>query len=118
MTQDQLPLEAAGHVGNGEVAKLRGMTAASEHAGPEWNDRCDFVIWLKAATGEKFTSEDVRELAGDPPSPGAMGARFAAAASARIIKQVGWRTATRPQLHGHVLRQWRGIPAVERGSEG
>ncbi len=113
MSQGQFPLSSQ----DGQELRERGMAAAQARAGPEWGDRCEFVIRLKAASGERFTSEDIRDVVGDPPSSGAMGALINAAARAFIIRQVDWAVPRRPQLHGHLIRVWQGIPEVERGGE-
>lgn len=99
----------------GEVGKLLGMARADEAADPEWRARVDQAIGALATArdehGEplRFTAEDVRAIAGDPPGhPNAMGARFNAAARRGQIRKVAYRLATRPSLHCHPISVWVG----------
>lgn len=99
----------------GEVHKALGMARADDVADHAWKDRVDNAIATLASTrdehGEllRFTAEDVRDLAGDPPDhPNAHGARFSAAARRGLIRKVGYRLASRASLHRHPLALWQG----------
>lgn len=106
----------------GEVRKALGMAQADQAADSEWKARVDQAIARFAKTrderGElvRFTAEDVREIAGDPPDhPNAHGARFSAAARRGEIRKVAYKLATRASLHRHPLAVWQG---VSRSSDG
>lgn len=56
-----------------------------------------------------FTSEDVREIAGDPPHhANALPAMMNALSRKKMIKQVGWTKAKRPNQHSADIRVWVG----------
>jgi hypothetical protein len=94
----------------GAARKQAGMARADEHADAEWKARVDEAIEDLAATGERFTAEDVRAIAGDPPDhPNAMGARFNAAARRRLIRKVGYQLSNRASLHRHPIAVWEGV---------
>lgn len=82
------------------------MADAAER--PDWKHRADEAISTLAATGREFTAEDVRQLAGDPLHPNAMGARFLTAARSGVIECVGFTTGTRVPSHARILRRYRG----------
>ncbi len=93
----------------GDAYKQLGMLRADVAASTSWKQDVDAAIVELAATGEPFTAEEVRELAGDPPDhPNAMGARFNAAARAGLIVRVGYRLARRASLHRHPIALWVG----------
>jgi hypothetical protein len=95
----------------GTSRRDRGMAMADRAADAQWKARVDAAIDHLAACTEPFTAEDVRLIAGDPPShPNAMGARFSAAAQRGVIRSVGFRAAERVSLHRHPIREWVGIP--------
>lgn len=104
-------------VSKGEARKQRGMTVVDAVADEAWKTRADSAIATLAAKGEPFTSEDVRELAGDPPGhPNAMGPRFYRASVRKLIVQVGTRKARRASLHSHPLGLWIGTGSAEVAS--
>lgn len=91
----------------GEQYKRIGGEAALEAAG-DWEAESALAIGYLASKGEPFCSEDVRELAGNPPSPGAMGGAFQRAAKAGLIRKQDWTKATRRIAHATDLRTWVG----------
>ena len=94
---------------DGELRKERGMAQADGAADPTWRTRLDLAIEYLAGIGDPFTAEDARGLAGDPPDhANAMGSRFSSAAKRGLIRSIGFRKATRPSLHTHVIREWVG----------
>lgn len=76
-----------------------------------WRHLIDRAIDELATKGTSFTAEDVREVAGEPPGTSAntLGPAINAASRARIIEQVGYELATRPEAHSRVLRVWKGV---------
>lgn len=106
MTVEQLDLLSA-------VALRDAGTALVDANEPtEWKAEADKAIALLArrtfASGGTFTAEDVREIAGDPERPNAMGARWLAAVRAGLVEQVGMTRSTRPESHRCRLFQYRG----------
>jgi hypothetical protein len=75
---------------------------------PDWREAAAEAIAELARSGEIFDAEDVRLLAGDPPSPNALGGAFLAARQSGLIEATGFRQAKRIQRHGSWLRTWRG----------
>jgi len=85
--------------------------AQVERNTPEWwKAEAARAIATLAAAGRDFTAEDVRAVAGDPPShPNAMGAAFLRAASEGAIIKVGYRSPVRKSSHASVIAVWRGV---------
>lgn len=113
---EQLSLEDG--LAEGRRRRDRGMRDAEAATWTGW--RLVAERWLRhlAATGDPFTAEDLRELAGDPlgSSDNSMGALIAAAARRGEIVPVGFVQATRPEAHARVIRQWKGNgPSAELG---
>jgi hypothetical protein len=93
---------------NGTTLRDRGVEMVSRNTDPKWVEDCDITIRCMALSGEEFSAEDVRSMAGDPPTPNAMGARFLQASRQGIIRRVGYRQATRPDAHARVLAVYIG----------
>lgn len=95
-----------------ERLRDEGMAAADRAAPVEWRQAVDDTISRLAALGEPFTSDDVSEFTGDCPngSQGAMGARFSAAVTRKLIRAVGKRPSKRPTVHNHKVTEWVGTP--------
>jgi hypothetical protein len=94
---------------SGAQLALEGMTLADGAASEEWKDRWDRAIAALARTGEEFTADDVRRIAGPPlDHPNAAGARFHAAARRGLIERTGYRKSARQILHAHPIAVWRG----------
>lgn len=105
----------------GEVAKQLGMATADAHADPDWRAAVDAAIEQLASeldadgAPRRFTAEDVRAIAGDPPDhANAMGARFNAAARRGLIRRVDYRKAERASLHRHPIAVWVGVAGTRR----
>lgn len=98
----------------GEREKEVGMRAAEFASTPSgWVEAFDHKLAEYAEAtryGGWFTSEDVTEKVGQPPSPGAVGARMNAAARRGLIVHVGHAKASRANQHATEIRTWRGAP--------
>jgi hypothetical protein len=114
------PMPIPGQVDLGELAKERGMARADFAVSVEWKDRADDAIAELAARVDEygepvpFTAEDVREIAGDPDRPNAMGGRISSAANPTkdrpaLIRPSGrLLRANRPEAHRHANPLWVG----------
>jgi hypothetical protein len=61
---------------------------------------------IKAQTGP-FCSDHIRDYAGDPPRPNALGALFNQAAKAGLCEWRGELTQSeRPEAHGRLIKLW------------
>lgn len=98
----------------GEALRDQGMARVLMFTPDEWKARAFEAIVELAKTGEPFTSEQLREIVGDPPKPNAMGSIFNAAAMKKIIVHCGWRKASRPGMHATDLREWIGRIRTEQ----
>jgi hypothetical protein len=74
----------------------------------EWVEAARRAIEELATGGMEFDADDVRRLAGEPPTPAVIGAVFREAHKRGLIRVSGYRTATRMQRHGSIVRIWRG----------
>jgi hypothetical protein len=74
-----------------------------------WKSKADAAIRFLADTGQTFTADDVRRIAGDPRHPNAMGGRLLAASKSRLIEAVGVNQSTRPEGHARRMTVWRAI---------
>jgi hypothetical protein len=93
----------------GEQLGLDAMLAADEAASADWKAAWDAAIAQLASRPGGFTTDDVRAIAGAPSDhPNAAGARIRAAANSGLIRKVGYRASTRPELHAHPLAVWSG----------
>ncbi len=87
----------------------------------EHNSNADYraklisAIEQLAATGGVFTADQVRAIAGDPPtdtSPNVAGAVINHAAKAGLIEMAGFTKSARIIGHGNTVRLWRGRNAA------
>lgn len=78
---------------------------------PVWTERAKGVLERLAAAGVSFTADDVREAAGEPPSPGALGAVFLLAARRGRIRRIGLSRSRRLSRKGSMLSRWVGADA-------
>lgn len=97
-----------------EAAKQRGMERAEHAATHAWKHAWDVAIESLAASGRRFTADDVREIAGDPTDhPNAAGSRFLRASKRGLIRKVAYRPSDRESLHGHNVAVWIGADVKE-----
>ena len=91
------------------AAREQGQRAALGVEPHDWRAAAAKAIEMLAATGETFTADAVRRLAGDPPSAaGGLGAALGAAARAGVIEPYGYRRSRRSRRRGGVVTVWRG----------
>lgn len=93
---------------NGTELRDLGVAAVDRNTDSTWKLNADDTIRAMSLSGYEFTAEDIREFAGDPPTPNAMGARFLAASRSGLIKKIGYRNARRPDAHARALAVYRG----------
>jgi hypothetical protein len=77
-------------------------------AAADWADVAMTVLEHMAAAGVEFDADELRLRAGEPPSPGAIGAVFRLAARRGIIRRVDVRRSTRVRRRGGFISVWRG----------
>jgi hypothetical protein len=75
--------------------------------GTRWVADARYAVASFCSVGVPFTAEDVRRVAGNPPSPNAIGALFNAIAEEGWIVFMGYEKATRPEAHGRMIRVWK-----------
>lgn len=86
-------------------ADARDAALASITASDEDRDRIDAAIRRAASTRQPFSANSIRsELAG--VNPPLIGARFRAAATAGVIRRIGYVTSTDPGTHAHPVAEW------------
>lgn len=98
---------------NADAVKDRGAQTALEGAGAEWRVAARKAIEELARAPFPFTAEDVRRLAGDPPSDNAMGGALLRARKDGRIRMVGFAAARRLRRHGGTVRTWVGVEWTE-----
>jgi hypothetical protein len=108
-----LPVARDDETTEAKLSRDVGAALADEAETTAWRVAVDAAIAQLAERAGTFTAEDVRQIAGDPPShPNAMGARFMAASRRGLIRRVGFREAQRVTLHGHPIALWVGAAHV------
>jgi hypothetical protein len=117
-----VPRDHRGHAVGDRAALARelrdvGIRRAAEHAEskvPTWNERA-FGYLLEFAAGkrqgDRFQSEDVRQLAEGkgfpvPPDKRAWGAIMLRGARAGIMTKIGWAPASDPKVHCNPVSLW------------
>ncbi len=105
MLSEQLALDL-----DARARRDRGLRLVRLAEGPicPWTAQANRAIAELARRGTPFTAEDLRELIGDPPRPGLLGAAFHAAARAELIECIGYQPSERPERRAGVVRVWRG----------
>lgn len=93
---------------SGAVRRDLGMSRVEAATDDAWQDQADAAIASLARTGRRFTAEDVRDLAGEPPRINSLGPRFMAAVRQGSIKQVDFTRAKRPSAHARALAVYTG----------
>ena len=86
-----------------------GMQIVEDAADVEVRAAIDRAIARLAATGEPFTSDDVRAVDEGFGSPNLLGARINRAARHGEIVRVGFVRTARPEAHGRHVSQWQGV---------
>lgn len=94
----------------GDALKNQGMARVDQAEDEDWKERADEAILELARKPSPFTAEDVREIAGDPSRPNAMGARLSANARRGLIRHYGFVHARRPERHSSLVILWMGMP--------
>lgn len=93
----------------GRVRADVGADLARHAVHTSWRLAADGAIADLAASGRRFTAEDVRERVGVMTGrESALSAAFRVAARRGEIVLVGFVEATRPEAHGRALRVWVG----------
>jgi hypothetical protein len=77
-------------------------------AAADWADVAMTVLETLAAADVDFDADDLRRRAGEPPSPGAIGAVFRLAARRGLIQRVDVRRSGRVRRRGGFIFVWRG----------
>lgn len=96
----------------GRRLRIVGTEQAKAHS-LTWHEQA--VLWIEnRRVGRQFTSEDLTDAIGLPRRVGtnrnnAVGAAMQTASGRRIIKRVGYTTATRKESHGRALTVWERI---------
>lgn len=87
-----------------------GLTAARTGAAIGYRLAFEKALAQLADSGQPFTVDDVRRIAGDPigTSPQALGGMIAHAAKRGQIRAVGYQQSARPEAHARPVRVWRG----------
>lgn len=102
----------------GRAARDAGITQALENPMlPPWKVVAAGMIDRLISERESFTSEDLRALAGDPPTAAAMGAVFNAAARQGKIRRIGFDQATRTTSHATMIGRWTGKETMDLTDE-
>jgi hypothetical protein len=99
--------------GFAKILREHGMGRADSAEPLEWKQRADAAIKSLAASGARFTAEDVRRIAGDPSHPNALGARIFEAARKGQIRRVGTTRAQRVGRRMGTLAEWMGTAKAE-----
>jgi hypothetical protein len=94
----------------GRALRDVGIETVLDHTPETYREKADNAILALAKKGWKFSAEDVRELAGDPPNHcNAMGAIMNSAIRAGIIQVVGYGKATRSKSHARNIQFYMGV---------
>jgi hypothetical protein len=91
----------------GQQLRKQGMRRVLDATDLRWKQAANKALAHLAESGQPFTAEDVRAIAGDPPRPNAMGAILRAGARRHDLIKVGRQPATRPELHASELTVWQ-----------
>ena len=103
------------------AARDAGIRQAAEHAeevNPDWNELADEALRVfaasKRASGEAFTSEDVRKsiaaaFVPQPPHLRAWGSVFKRAAHAGLIVKAGVTNSAAAHCHLSYVAQWKAV---------
>jgi hypothetical protein len=95
---------------SGEQLRDQGaaVVEAFEKAHTDWVQRANEALLFLARSGRDFNADDVRDIAGSPLRPNAMGALFLRAVRDKTVVQVGERKMVRPIGHARRTATYRG----------
>lgn len=88
-----------------------GQDLAIEAAADDYREKLTAAIRVLAARGESFCSDDIRQIAGDPPvgqSPNLVGALVNHALRSGLIHTVGYTRSTRVIGNGNLVGRYVG----------
>lgn len=74
-----------------------------------WTEDAQDWIRLWAASGLRFTSDDMRKCFRQPPTPNMTGAAFQTARHHGLIRAVDFTESTTPSRNRAVIRVWVGV---------
>lgn len=101
----QLSLDFTAHAPVGSYA---GVEQADENTEDHWRAWALREITIMAGNGLEFTSDDIREVVGEPDHPNRWGGVWLAARRAGVIVPTGQvRPSTTATRHGSLVRVWR-----------
>jgi hypothetical protein len=97
-----------------EQLRDEGIGRAVDHADrvePKWSEQAFAFLDGYARQHKQFTGEDVREAAEEfglsiPPDKRAWGGVMQRASRKKIIRRIGFTTASDPKVHCNVVTQW------------
>ena len=84
------------------------MATVDRNTSEAWKAKADDAIYFLAISGLDFTAERVREMAGSPDRPNAMGSRMKNALRLGWVRVVSFTHATRPSAHARLMPVYRG----------
>ena len=91
----------------------------NEIDGGEWSSRATEVMWAlvreSEASGSTLSSNDLRDIAGAPDRPCAMGAIFRAFSRAGVIVRAGMEPTNSPRAHARWVTTWVAAPVRGKG---
>lgn len=86
-----------------------GINTVLENSDESYKQKVVDVIGQLAASGYRFTAEDIREIAGSPTGhPNVLGALMHGAVKTGVIKRVAYAKATRARSHARVIAVYTG----------
>lgn len=100
----------------GNALKAEGCARVLANTPESWKLAARSAIEELARTGSRFTANDLTGMVGMPPKGkmNAVGAMFAAASKAGLIRRVGQQPGSRLSQRGREIRVWVGKQAAER----
>lgn len=109
----EIPKSVADAIRAAEAARDAGMARAEASELTDWNrDLIDQAIDAFAATGQRFSANDLRHLIDVPAQ--LMGARFShAATNRRVIRHVGFVKSTKESTHAKNVNVYVGVPQTD-----
>ena len=99
----------------GRARRDQAIDQADDHADPDWKDHARRVLAELAATGQRFTTDELwrrLDAAGIVTHERrALGGIVRQAVNAGLIAPVGWAESTRPEAHAAPKRVYLGAGA-------